>query len=194
MKIEIFLARTKFNNGCWEWMGTKNSYGYGVVMINRKVKRTHRVSWEIHNGPIPKGLYVCHHCDNPPCVRPDHLFLGTCSDNLHDMVKKGRHGSITKPESCLRGKDHWTQKRPELLEHFPRGQRWAELHPGHAKPGERNPNAHLTEKNVLEIHRLHQNKIGARTIAKQFGVCRSTVNWIIKGRNWPHLHPSNREV
>jgi len=55
------------------------------------IKGTHRVSWELHYGPIPKGMSVLHKCDNPPCVRPDHLFLGTQQDNLQDMRNKGRH-------------------------------------------------------------------------------------------------------
>lgn len=59
----------------------------------------HRASWEIHNGPIPDGLEVCHHCDNPPCVRPDHLFVGTQADNMADMRAKGR-GFIPPPGQC----------------------------------------------------------------------------------------------
>jgi len=73
-------------NGCWIWTGALRQ-GYG--QISNKV--AHRVSWEIHNGPIPQGFFVCHHCDNPPCVNPYHLFLGNAQDNTSDMIIKGRH-------------------------------------------------------------------------------------------------------
>lgn len=76
-------------NGCWLWMACRNR-GYGVMSVNKKATTTHRYSWELHNGPIPDGLHVCHHCDNPRCVNPDHLFLGTHQDNMQDMINKGR--------------------------------------------------------------------------------------------------------
>jgi HNH endonuclease len=78
-------------HACWEWIGTKNEYGYGIKTVNNKAVRAHRLSWEIHNGAIPKNLCVCHKCDNPGCVRPDHLFLGTKKDNNRDKGNKGRH-------------------------------------------------------------------------------------------------------
>ena len=86
-----FWDKVTMGDGCWEWTGTRHSWGYGLLGGRRKVHlRAHRVSWEIHFGPIPAGLYILHHCDNPRCVRPDHLFLGTHRDNMADMVKKGR--------------------------------------------------------------------------------------------------------
>jgi hypothetical protein len=69
---------------CWEWNGARGVDGYG------RVQRAHRVMWTEANGPIPKGMIVCHKCDNPPCVRPDHLFLGTPRDNALDRDRKGR--------------------------------------------------------------------------------------------------------
>jgi len=74
---------------CWEWVGATIS-GYGHFGLNGRYARTHRYSWELHYGSIPAGIGVLHQCDNPLCVRPDHLFLGTQSDNMRDMHAKRR--------------------------------------------------------------------------------------------------------
>lgn len=77
-------------SGCWLWTGFEHHNGYGGLMIKNVTVLAHRLSWQIHNGPIPKGLCVCHKCDTPFCVNPDHLFLGTNKDNIHDAIRKGR--------------------------------------------------------------------------------------------------------
>lgn len=78
---------------CWPW---GCGPGYGQVQVGPTRESTHRISWEIHVGPIPPGLCVCHKCDNPPCVNPAHLFLGTHLDNARDREAKGRghHGPL----------------------------------------------------------------------------------------------------
>lgn len=76
--------------GCWIWIGPCFNEGYGWFFVNGKPIGAHRVSWELHNGPIPDGMYVLHTCDVRPCVNPDHLFIGTQKDNIHDAIKKGR--------------------------------------------------------------------------------------------------------
>ena len=95
MAYERFWAKVEKSDGCWLWAGALTK-GYGQVSIDKRNTYAHRLSWEIHYGPIPKGLFVCHKCDTPRCVRPDHLFVGTCADNIADMWAKGRakHGAL----------------------------------------------------------------------------------------------------
>lgn len=83
--------------GCWLWQGTRNTRdGYGYLFHGGKSLRVHRVSWSLanNNAAIPKGMYICHKCDVPQCMNPEHLYLGTPQENAIDMVKKGRHGLV----------------------------------------------------------------------------------------------------
>ncbi len=93
--LESLLARAKVSgpDDCWPWVGkSTRRRGYGVISHNNKTMTASRLSWIFHHGEIPsKKIFVCHKCDNPPCINPNHLFLGTNSDNVRDAIKKGRH-------------------------------------------------------------------------------------------------------
>lgn len=96
-----FLAKVRQGEKCWEWTGSTTPAGYGKILVSKsKLVGAHRVSYELFCGPIPFGMNVLHRCDAPGCVRPDHLFLGTFSDNSQDMAMKGRTKTKLKPEDA----------------------------------------------------------------------------------------------
>lgn len=116
--VDRFWEKVDKGEGCWEWTanclkkkdGTKR---YGLLGAGRRgegMLYAHRVSWELHNGAIPQGLMVLHRCDNPLCVRPDHLFLGDQTDNMQDMIRKGR-GGRTGPKAGTGAKSTLTKRQ-----------------------------------------------------------------------------------
>jgi hypothetical protein len=112
MLKKAFMDNVQQGDGCWTWIGMLDKDGYGRAKITHEGKKirgpAHRVSWMIHRGPIPDGLEVLHKCDNPPCVNPDCLFLGTTADNNADRDAKGRQA---RGERCS-----LTKHTPELVQ------------------------------------------------------------------------------
>jgi hypothetical protein len=162
-KINIeqrFMNKVNKNvdTGCWEWVACTDECGYGEFKIDGNSRHAHRVSWELFIGEIPEKMEVCHTCDNPPCVNPDHLFLGTHKENMADMVKKGRY---------VKGKIY------KGIESFHRGSL--------------SPCAKLTEDNVIEIVNRVDNGEAMYSLAKEFGVSYNTIRQIITGKRWGWL-------
>lgn len=162
---------TKVNRGasdeCWEWTaGTSHGYGsFGVGGRAAGHVAAHRFSWELVNGPVPAGLFVLHHCDNPPCVNPAHLYAGTSADNVRDMVTRGRAKGGHAPGAFKRP-GGWNRK---TREDDRRG--W-------------NTPIKLTDEQVREIRQRKAPGISNRRLAEEFGVTHVTIGDVLrrKGR------------
>lgn len=178
--------------GCWNWTGTKDKDGYGSLGFGNKVVRAHRLSHEAFIGPVPTDLLVCHTCDNPSCVNPSHLFVGTVQDNNEDKRQKGRqrgpdplaqrillkriaargdrNGARTHPERIQRGDAHFFRRHPERI-----------------LRGEASSGAKLTEEQVRSIRAELASGTRVFMVAKRYGVKHTTIIGIRERRLWKHL-------
>lgn len=193
---------------CMLWTGCTRK-GYGVIWVNGQNRSVHRIVWKMHYGEIEHGLCVCHSCDVPLCVNPDHLFLGTQHDNRMDCVKKDRHAkgensgsklhpetrprgdrnpSRLYPEKLTRGAEHWTRKYPERLL---RGDK----NPMRSNPeltlkGEQNGSSKLTDSTVKTIREMWATgKYFQRDLAVQFNVTQAAIYYVVNFKTWKHVKP-----
>lgn len=174
------------NTGCWEWVHAKTIEGYGHFGFFGKRGKAHRFSWELYNGKIPKGILVCHSCDNPSCVNPEHLWLGTDADNARDKVAKNRQWRPVGKKHPLYGKCHSEETRKKISEAVSKAM----------LKGENHYNARLSKEDVLYIRNkfvklaskknIFKGEIYAR-LADAFGLCAGYVVAIIKRRKWKSI-------
>ena len=150
----------KSKDDYWEWQGPINHDGYGVFNHGKTRTRAHRKSWELTVGPIPEGMVICHKCDNPRCVNPSHLFIGTIADNNADMVSKNRQTR--------------NQNRIYLFgSTFP------------LYKGENHPGAKLKQSDVDKMRFLHSTgEYSIVSLSKMFNCGRSTAGHIVRRTRW----------
>jgi len=210
------VAVTSNPDECWLWLGgpRKDLAPYGFAHAKVKGRGStfgaHRAAYILGNGPIVDGLYVLHRCDEPRCVNPSHLFLGTTDDNMADMVSKGRqmrgdqHYARTNPEKLARGDRHPMHLRPEVIvrgddmwshrhpEWCARGERhgW-HTHPESLRRGSQCSQARVTEDDVVEIRRRFACGETTYDLGAAFGITQSATFNIVKGKTWKHVPMDN---
>lgn len=144
-----FWSHVEKSNDCWNWVGGKDGGGYGCFSSSMmKERKSHRISWILHYGEIPNGMHILHHCDNPSCVNPNHLFIGKNVDNVRDKIRKGRIGDFS---------------------------------------GTRNGMCKLTENEVLNIRKLHDEGVSYRMLSKKFNIGMTQIGRIIRKESWAWL-------
>lgn len=178
--INRFWSHVNKTDGCWLSVSAVNRKGYGVFGSRHSLYGqwiASRFAWFVTFGVIPIGLNVLHDCpdgDNPACVNPSHLWLGTLLENVQDCIAKGRnakgptHGTAVHPGYMPKGDDHWTHRSPVLV-----------------KRGDHHPLATLTINDVLLIRWLYeQDQLPQSVLAARFGVSRGHISQIVTGRRW----------
>ncbi len=157
--MERFWAKVKKGDGCWEWTAATTK-GYGHIGIKGKMIYAHRLSWELENGKIPDGLHVLHKCNNPLCVKPDHIYLGTQKDNVGDAITLGTHIS--------------TRRSP--------------LFGDIDQCGEKNPSAKLTRFQVGGIRRSRGDGMTIKELSNLYSISKSQIQRIISNESWKDIN------
>ena len=193
---------------CWEWTGHHNKPGYGYMSILGTLSqvRVHRYAYKRYYGVDPGELLVRHKCDNPPCVNPDHLELGTVKDNSDDMTERGRSNkgedrycAKLTDEQVLKIRELYRTKqldqyqlaraygvKQSMISLITRGEKWKHLN----KEGEvfdTTPKNKLDAEKVIEIRKLISSGLAIKQVAKKFCVTRGAIHKIIKGQTWKHI-------
>lgn len=161
---ERFWEQVDTSGECWTWTGGRLPSGYGRLQENKRTVLAHRVSWELHfGGAVPK-LLVLHHCDNPPCVRPSHLFLGTHKDNAEDRERKGRGNQAS-------GDNSGARRKPETV-----------------RRGDTSGMHRLTEQDVHAIRLMYSTGGWTqRGLGQHFNVAHCTIGNVLRGTTWKHV-------
>lgn len=195
-----FLAKVfkEDGDGCWVWVGAAPIRGgYGTIRVGNRAMKAHRLSYEIYKGPIPAGMNVCHKCDHPYCVKPDHLFLGTHADNMRDMLAKGRQGKVDPVLHAEISKEIWSshsaEERKARIEAVSRALKDKPFTPEHlanlrtSPANQKGREVRFIPERKIPLHRvldiLQRYAAGATQegLAKEFNVSHSVIGKIIRG-------------
>jgi HNH endonuclease len=175
-RAQALWDRVDKSGDCWEWQGTPDKDGYGVFTYRGRPYRAHRAAWIVTFGEIPRGLQVCHSCDNPACVRPEHLMLGTHRSNVVDRVRKGRSATGDRSGSRI----HRDRVREGI-------RKWCAEHPERHARGERAGMAKLTQADVISIREMYRSGARQVDIAARFQITQAHVSEIVLRKVWKHV-------
>ena len=174
-------------DACWLWTRAISSRGYGYFHTQERTIAAHRLSWLLLSGEDPGNMLVCHKCDNPKCVRRDHLFLGTHTENMRDMYEKGRgptgekSGARKHPEKFSGGETHWSKKYPEKFKKLVSADGITRA------KGENAGAAKLTEEKVREMRRMRELGFKTKEIASKFDISTPAAHQAINRKTWRHV-------
>lgn len=193
---------------CWEWIANKNNKGYGMLRPGgtENKRLAHRISYELYKSSVPKGMHVLHHCDNPSCVNPDHLFLGTHADNMRDKESKNRanHADMMGEENAsailndakvveIRNLYSGGESRQSLSARFGvtygciadiiSNRSWRHLPESKKRKADQN-NAKLKPSDIPVIRKMFSDGLNNHQIANKYGVSHTTICDIRRGATW----------
>ena len=200
------------DSGCWNWIGKKDKRGYGRCSFEGRKQFAHRISHKVFKGPIPDGLYILHSCDNPACINPDHLRIGTQAENMNDAVVRrrmpiGEQSSMSKlsNESVMQIVEmrNSGMSIADIARNFNvefttvsvilRGHTWSWLTGieratiGQRSQGSMCHASKLCESDVIEMLRLGKCGIGCAKLSRMFNVSISAASLILRGKAWKHI-------
>ena len=161
VNVNLFWSKVQIKgaNDCWLWTAGKFRGGYGGFSVNRRTKKAHRIALMLSGVDVPDSSLVCHRCDNPSCVNPSHLFVGSPKDNTADMIAKGRKPSL----------------------------KGTKVNPDKTMKGEKHGRSKLTTNDVLSIRQMLATGMSQSQIAEMMNVSQTCISKISRYTRWKHV-------
>lgn len=197
LKRRLLAKYRADNNGCWIWTGSTAHYGHGIISVHGKHALAHRISWTLHHGPIPDGVMICHKCDVPACINPDHLYVGNAKTNSADMVSRNRiargetsgTAKLTAKQVIAIRKDDRTRSdiaadfgvSTTMVNNIKSGKAWRHL-AGEVVPAK--AAGKITAEIAAEIRDANGRQVD---IAERYGVSQVLVSQIKRGKAWAEV-------
>lgn len=193
--FEKYVIKNEDPDKCWGWSGMKTPSGYGILHCSN-LRRAHRLSWIIHNGPFPKELHVLHKCDMRSCTNPNHLFLGTHQDNMNDMLKKGRvdltEEQVIRIIADIKGGDKGIVNIAKeygisvtTVTRIKQNKSWKYIDRDVSTVPRKSTK--LNRSSIKEIKLLLKENVTSKEIAKKYNVSYTTINDIKQSRRYANI-------